>query len=160
MVNAKITDEQGTFNISVSVTVAQELHRRGLLYLYEHVDDWRTGVYHLSKLYDWGDRNPYMVLGETMFDVLRELGEERTFTETQVRRLLYVIGMHIPLNALGSCYDRLNDVITAGHTKSIEDLMKIARGTWCDAGPYAVGSKDDPNCDLPRGPLWERRDEQ
>lgn len=80
--------------------------------------------------------------------------EERTFTETEVRRLLYVIGLLTPLGVLGDIYDTLDDVIKTGHTKSIESLIRIARGTWCNAGPYGVGSPDDENCDTPKRPLW------
>lgn len=80
--------------------------------------------------------------------------QERTFAETEVRQLIYVIGLHLPLNKLGDLYDKFDDLIENGRNPSITPLMRIARGTWADAGSYGVGGPDDENCDRPTQPLW------
>jgi hypothetical protein len=76
--------------------------------------------------------------------------EERTFTETELRRLLWIIGYVTPLNCLGKTYDQLSALL---HDRAMEfaadaPLIRIARGVWCDTGSYGVGSLHDPDCDL------------
>lgn len=80
--------------------------------------------------------------------------EERVFSETQVRQLLYVIGLHTPIAALEHCFETLEAVILAGYTDQVAELLMIARGTWHDAGPYSVGGPDASNMDLPTRDIW------
>ncbi len=74
---------------------------------------------------------------------------ERTFTEKELRRLLWIIGYVTPLNMLGRTYDNLESLINDREMdfKSDIPLIEIARGVWCDAGSYGVGTPDDPHCD-------------
>lgn len=80
--------------------------------------------------------------------------DERMFSEREVRQLLWLIGYLLPLNLLGRVYDRLDKFIRAGEHSEIAPLMRVARGTWQNAGDYGVGSDDDQNCDPPSGSIW------
>jgi hypothetical protein len=76
--------------------------------------------------------------------------EERTFTETELRRLLWIIGYVMPLDWLGRTYNELSVLL---HDRAMDfatdaPLIRIARGVWCDAGSYGVGSLHDEDCDL------------
>lgn len=80
--------------------------------------------------------------------------DDRMFSEREVRQLLWLIGYLLPLNRLGDCYDRLGKYIRAGEHSEIAPLMRIARGTWQNAGAYGVGNEADQDCDTPSGSIW------
>ncbi len=79
---------------------------------------------------------------------------ERTFTEQEVRQLLWLIGSLIPLNTLGDIYDRLEQWVKTDYAPDVTPLMRLARGTWNNAGAYGVGGPNDAACDLPKRDIW------
>jgi hypothetical protein len=76
--------------------------------------------------------------------------EERTFTETELRRLLWIIGYVTPLDCLAHTYNLLAVLLYDPQRDFAADahLIRIARGVWCDANSYGVGSLHDVDCDL------------
>jgi hypothetical protein len=79
----------------------------------------------------------------------------RMFNEEQVRQLLWIIGLHTNLTALAQASQALNGEIDGGeYGPQLDELMKIARGTWVNAGPYGVGSEDDANLDIAVRAIW------
>jgi hypothetical protein len=76
--------------------------------------------------------------------------KERTFTETEVRRLLWLIGYVTPLSGLARTYQGIYELLhdSSRDVADAAPLLRMARGVWCDANSYGVGDLRDPDCDI------------